>query len=83
MNLIEQFPDVSLQMRARVKRNRAVNSISNATVQPYDIDKALAKYYQGEFRKWHFKLALIVGGILVILFSLILNAPGFFNWIVS
>lgn len=82
MNLIQQFPDASMHLRAQLKNNQRNYGAANATL-PYDIDKALSNYYKGEFRQWHYKLVLIVAGILATLFSAVLYAPGFFNWIVS
>jgi hypothetical protein len=84
MNLIEQFPDISLKIREQFKndnRNLRVKNYSGTLT--YDSDKALTKIYDDESRKWHIRLALIVLASVASIYFIIVNAPRFLNWILG
>jgi hypothetical protein len=77
MNLIKQFPDISGRIRAKAKRaNKPVNANRQL---PYREDAAVVAYYEGEFRRWHLKLFLIVPACMAIVYFALLNSVGIMN----
>ena len=80
MNLILQFPDISEQMRSKTKRNQRNFKAVNANhPMPYSEDETITKYYEGEFRRWHFKLLFIIAASLGIVWFSVLNSAWIFN----
>ena len=78
MTLIEQFPDVSMQIR-RLNQKKTQKKIgSQKEHYDNDIDKELDLYYDNEFRKWHNKLALIIGFIITCLLAALVGISRFF-----
>jgi hypothetical protein len=76
MNLIKQFPDFSADIRAKLALSKNSNRKTQAKSVVMDtLAEAETKYYKKEFRKWHYKLAIIVGLIVTALYAFILNVP--------
>jgi hypothetical protein len=84
MNLIDQFPDVSEKMRANIRMSRKNYASANA-IQPlsYSEGEAVSRYYEGEFRRWHFKLLFIVAASVGIVYLALLNGAWIFNLIAA
>ena len=83
MNLIRQFPDVSLQMRNRVKRNQKSPHEKRMSMRHLkDNDPEIVQFYDDEFRKWHCTFALIVLVGVACLCGVILSASGIIRLIV-
>jgi hypothetical protein len=82
MNLVQQFPDVSLQMRNKLKARQRNMEIAIKQVAT-DSEKALAKYYRDEFRRWHFKLGLIILACTAGIYAAVFAAPAVLEWITS
>lgn len=83
MNLVQQFPDVSLQMRNRVKRNQESHHekrMSMRDLKPNDPE--LVRFYDHEFKKWHHTLTLIIAVGIACLYGVILAASGIIRLIV-
>ena len=84
MNLIEQFPDISMAMRAKIKTQQKNYNIATANAEiPFNMDKAMASFYNKEFRRWHFKLFFIVGSILATIYFALLKGSWVLNWITA
>jgi hypothetical protein len=47
-----------------------------------DNDPGLAGFYDNEFKKWHYKVTLIIAAGIACIFSLIFTASGIFQWII-
>jgi hypothetical protein len=71
---LRQFPE-SIEMK-RIDQKKHLKGVS--AKEPNDIDKALAVYYDNEFRKWHYKLVLIIGFIITSLFVAFVGVLKFF-----
>ena len=76
MTLIQQFPDVSMQMRQLNQKNR-LKKIGSQKGH-FDNGKALGLYYDNEFRKWHIKLALIIAFIIACLLAAVVGISRLF-----
>ena len=78
MTLIQQFPDVSMQMR-RLNQKKTQKK-TGPQKEHYDNDngKALDLYYDNEFRKWHNKLALIIVFIITCLLAAVVGISRLF-----
>lgn len=83
MNLIKQFPDVSAQIRNRTKWNQKSRNEKQMSIENLqDNDPDLVVFYDHEFKKWHYKVTLIIAIGIACIFSLILTASGIFQWII-
>jgi hypothetical protein len=83
MTLIEQFPDVSMQIREKRKldsQNKIGDLLKHFEYNPVTYDQ---KFYDKEFRIWHFKVLAFLGLSCTALFYLLLNGKIIFNWIAS
>jgi hypothetical protein len=80
MTLIQQFPDISEQLRLK-SQIRDRSNRSNNVKQPsvYIEDEAVVQYYEGEFKRWHMKFLFIVAATLGIVCALLLKSA----WITS
>jgi hypothetical protein len=69
MTLLQQFPDVSMQMRRLNQKNtqKKTGSQKEHNDNENDNGKEFTLYYDNEFRKWHYKLALIIVFIITCL----------------
>jgi hypothetical protein len=80
MTLVQQFPDISAQIRS--KNGTSFRNIRSANVKRstgYIEDKSVNQYYQGEFRKWHYKFLVIVGAIFGTIYILLLKSFWIYN----
>jgi hypothetical protein len=82
MNLIHQFPDVSLQMRNRVKWNKKGRQEKRMPTRHLKDDPELVLFYDNEFKKWHYMLILIIALGIACLYSVVLAASGIFQWVI-
>ena len=76
MTLIQQFPDISEQLRLKSQMRDRSNRSNNVT-QPsgYIEDEAVVQYYEGEFKRWHLKFLFIVAATLGIVCAILLKSP--------
>lgn len=83
MTLAEQFPDVSMLIRAKHKLNLKYDAaflFKDIHYTPISSDQ---KFYDREFRNFHFKLISFIVVLLAVVFLAILNGQGLWKWIVS
>jgi hypothetical protein len=61
MDLIKQFPDVSIKAYDKFKLRKKPQQwkIINAEIT-YDKNLVKTKFYDNEFKKWHIKLVFII-----------------------
>jgi hypothetical protein len=84
MNLIQQFPDISQKIRSKIAEGQRNYKTANAKqAMPYSEEEAVSAYYEGEFRRRHFKLFFIVGSILGIIYFALLKGSWILNWITA
>lgn len=81
MTLIEQFPDVSMLIREKNKLNLKYSAAKLFKDIHYNSITPEQKFYDNEFRTWHYKLLLYLGLLFTGLFFLVLNARVILNWI--
>lgn len=83
MNLIQQFPDVSPLIRNRVKWNQNIRHEKRMSMRHLeDNDPEIVRFYDNEFKKWHYKLTLIIAFGIACLYGVIFTASGIFQWII-
>ena len=83
MNLIQQFPDVSFQLRNRVKWNQGSRHEKRSSIRHLeDNDPELVRFYNHEFKKWHRTLTLIIVVGIASLCGVILAASEIIRMIV-
>jgi hypothetical protein len=84
MTLKQQFPDISANMRAKLRLTQRNERKENPTsLQPhYNSNKPVTTFHQHEFRKLHITLLLIFTGGMAMVYCLLLNAPGIFRWMI-
>ena len=83
MTLAQQFPDVSMLIREKKKLNlkySAANLFKNIRYNPISADE---KFYDQQFRTWHYKLLVYLAILFTGLFFLALNARVILNWLAS
>jgi hypothetical protein len=83
MTLIERFPDVSMFIREKKKldsKYKAAEVFKDIHYEPITLDQ---KFYDREFRIWHYKLLVYLGVLFTALFYLVLNGKSIYNWIAS
>jgi hypothetical protein len=68
MNSVQQFPDISNKRRWILNNQRKEKLQAE---QGEKRDKQLTVFYDNEFRKWHYKLTLIIVFILTCLFFVV------------
>lgn len=84
MNLILQFPDISEEMRSKSKKNQRNYKAINANHPlAYSEDEIVSKYFEGEFRRWHIKLFIIIAASLGFLWFTIINISWIYNLITT
>lgn len=76
MNPLRQIPDVSIQIKNQSRTNQE-NARKESVGEEEHNDKALAVYYDKEFRKWHYKLVFIIGFVLAILCAVLIGMSKF------
>ena len=80
MTLVQQFPDISEAMRLkRQMRNKDYSSLKLELPLGYVEDEEVVKFYEGEFKRWHIKLLLIVAATLALLFTVSLKIFWIYN----
>lgn len=79
MNLIQQFPDISMKMRDKLKSRRRSHQwkIENPEMT-FDENLIQTKFYNSEFKKRHIKLVFIIGLTLSSLYFIASNIPSLF-----
>ena len=82
MNLIQQFPDVSAERRAKSKADKRNFRTANARrLVPYAEEQSVAKYYERAFRLWHIKFIFILAATLGLTYYFILKNFWIMQWI--
>jgi hypothetical protein len=82
MTLLQQFPDVSNLIREKKKFDLKYNAVLFKDIH-YNSITSEQKFYEKEFKTWHYKLLLGLGLIFTGLYFFILNARAIVNWVVS
>jgi hypothetical protein len=80
MTLAQQFPDVSMLIREKKKLNLNYSAADLFKDIRYDPISADQKFYDQEFRTWHYKLLISLGLLFTGLIFLVLNARVILNW---
>jgi hypothetical protein len=72
MNLIQQFPDVSMKMQDKFKSRKKSYQWKNTNAElTFDKNLVQTKFYDNEFKKWHIKLIFIIAlGVALLCFIL-------------
>jgi hypothetical protein len=83
MTLVEQFPDASMFLRKKKKANLKSLDALRMKDADHTILSEDQKFYDKEFRVFHFKLASFIFILLAALFLLILNGQTLWNMIMS
>jgi hypothetical protein len=80
MTLVQQFPDISRKTRSKNENvNKTYRLAGIKRSLAYVEDEAVVRYYEGEFRRWHVKFLLILGGIFGIMYFLLLKSFWIYN----
>jgi hypothetical protein len=82
MTLLQQFPDVSNLIREKKKFDLKYNAVLFKDIH-YNPITSEEKFYNKEFKTWHYKLLLGLGLIFTGLYFFILNGRALVNWVVS
>jgi hypothetical protein len=84
MNLIEQFPDVSMEIRNKIKM-RQKNYGKEIFVKPVRrrSENALTDFHHKEFRKLHLTVFMIIAVLIGGSYLILLNSPWLFIWVSS
>jgi len=83
MTLIQQFPDVSMFRREKQKLNLKYNPALPFKNIHYTSISTDQKFYDKEFRIFHYKLLAFITVLLAALFLIILNGQGIWKLIFS
>jgi hypothetical protein len=83
MTLVEQFPNVSMSMRKQRKLNLKFNPRLHSKDNHHETVSAEQKFYDKEFRVFHFKLVSFIFILLATLFLMILNGQALWRLISS
>ena len=81
MTLAQQFPDVSMLIREKRKlnlKNHQAELFKDLHYNPISADQ---KYYDQQFKTWHYTLLIYVALLFTGLFYLVLNARVILNWL--
>jgi hypothetical protein len=81
MTLAQQFPDVSMLIREKRKINFKYSEADLFKDIHYNPISADQKFYDQEFRTWHYKLLIYIGLLFTGLFFLVFNARTILNWL--
>lgn len=66
-----------MDMRNKLKVNQEVQPGRELKTRPIrKTDNMRSVYYDNEFRKWHYKLALIMVGCVAMLYALVIGLSG-------
>jgi hypothetical protein len=83
MTLAQQFPDVSGVVRKKHKKNSSHDATPIFKSRPFKSLEFDQKFYDHEFRIWHYKVIAFIAILLTSMFMLVLNGRNLFNWIMS
>jgi hypothetical protein len=82
MNPIEQFPDISEKVRAKIKMSSRNYKAANALFPvSYCESDAVTKYYEGHFKRWHVKLFFILAVCVSLFYFTLLQGARILQWI--
>jgi hypothetical protein len=82
MSLIEQFPDISEKVRAKIKMSGRNYKAANAPFPlSYCESDAVTKYYEGQFKRWHLKLLFTLAVCVSLLYFTLLQSARILHWI--
>jgi hypothetical protein len=81
MTLAQQFPDVSMLIREKKKLNLKYSAEDLFKEIHYNPTSADQKFYDQEFRNWHYKLLISMGLLFTGLFFLVYNARIILTWL--
>lgn len=79
MTLVEQFPDISKLTREKNKLNSKCKVL--LFEGDFDIITPEQKFYDREFRIWHYKVLAVVLLIVTGIYFLVLNGRSIINWL--
>lgn len=71
-SVTSKLPQATLRMRAKRQHNKIHRTVDKPQTE------AEVRYYDNQFRKWHYKLALIILITLTAFFMIVLNLSSFF-----
>jgi hypothetical protein len=83
MTLIEQFPDVSMMIRKKRKADLKHNApfiFKGISFTPFVLDQ---RFYDNEFKQWHYKLSAGISILLTGIFLLILHGHSLWKYLIS
>jgi hypothetical protein len=80
MTLAQQFPDVSMLIREKKKLNLKYQAelFKDIRYNPISADQ---KFYDQQFKTWHYKLLIYLALLFTGMFYLVLNARVILNWL--
>jgi hypothetical protein len=81
MTLAQQFPDVSMLIREKNKLNLKYNEALLFKDIHYNPISADQKFYDREFKTWHYKLLIYIALLFTGMFYLVLNARVILSWL--
>jgi hypothetical protein len=82
MTLAQQFPDISAVIRS--KKETAFKNSGSANARPplsYTEAEAVTRYYDGEFKRWHFKFLFILAATIGAVYFIMLMSFWIYNLI--
>jgi hypothetical protein len=81
MTLAQQFPDVSMLIREKKKLSLKYNEAELFKDIHYNPISVEQKFYDKEFRNWHYKVLIYLACLFTGLYYLILNARVILSWL--
>jgi hypothetical protein len=82
MTLAQQFPDASMSIREKKKLNFKYSAAELFKDIRYNPISAEQRFYDQEFRNWHYKLLIFLALLFTGLFYVVFNARVILNWLV-
>jgi hypothetical protein len=67
-----------MRAKSKMQQKNYHSATANAEL-PFDMDKAMANFYDKEFRRWHFKLIMIITSLFGSIYLIALNFSSLFN----
>lgn len=80
MNLANQFPDISMNIREKASRRKKQAAAPRGSVRLKPA-KTHAEVYDHDFRKWHVKVLLLIILLVGFTYLIALNSPWMFKLI--
>lgn len=81
MTLAQQFPDVSMLIRDKKKLNLKYDQVELFKDIHYNPISAEQKFYDQQFKTWHYKLLIYLAFLFASMYYLVLNARVILNWL--